>query len=47
VSIFLNLERLVEGAIFYKIIAMIVHYFIVFGAWIKFEIYERFVVFWG
>ncbi len=46
-SICLNLERLVEGAIFYKIIAMIVHSLIVFGSWIKFEIYERFVVFWG
>ncbi len=46
-SIFLNLERLVEGGIFYKIIAMIVHSLIVFGGWIKFEIYERFNVFFS
>jgi len=35
----------VEGAIFYNIIAMIVYSLIVFGSWIKFEIYEKFVVF--
>jgi len=47
VSIFLNLEKLLEGVIFYNIIAMIVNSFVVFGGWIKFEIYERFVIFWG